>query len=415
MTGPLDGRSQRRAVLMLLACFAALTAMAIDAGNRKTLLVLGANGIASKPLVDVPIWQICSVGAALCIGGIAVTATADRHRRATLGKRASIFTAVAAVLLGYLTWAPNGSTVSLSNILVAAMGATTPLLLGSAAGVLSERSGVINIAIEGQFLASACSGAVVATVTHSAVLGLVTGIAAGMLVGLLLSLLAIRYRVDQIVAGLILITLITGVTGYVTEQFLDPNSTAFNTPATFQALGIPGLDSIPIIGKALFDENILFYLAVAIVVAVELTFARTALGLRIRASGENPAAALSSGVNVRRLRYGAGIVAGGIAGAGGTYFTLGSAGQFVAQMTAGLGYVSLAAVIFGGWRASRAAGAALLFGLASSIATSLGLLNVQVNPELLITAPYIVTIIVLAGAVGGGKAPAADGVPLSDA
>jgi simple sugar transport system permease protein len=329
--------------------------------------------------------------------------------------RTSIFGGIVALLLGYLVWAPNGSNVSLSNILVAAVAATTPLLLGSSAGVLSERSGVINIAIEGQFLASACASAFVSSVTHSAVAGLFTGIGAGMLIGLLLSLLAIRYRVDQIVAGLILITLVTGVTGYVTEQFLDPNSTTLNTPATFSPLPIPGLDSIPIIGKALFDENILLYIAVAVVIGIEVMFARTALGLRIRASGENPTAALSSGVNVRRLRYGSGIVAGGLAGIGGTYFTLGSAGQFVAQMTAGLGYVSLAAVIFGGWRASRAAGAALLFGLATSIATSLGLLNVQVNPELLITAPYIVTIVVLAGTVGASKAPAADGVPLSEA
>jgi simple sugar transport system permease protein len=114
------------------------------------------------------------------------------------------------------------------------------------------------------------------------------------------------------------------------------------------------------------------------------------------------------------MRYGVGVVAGAIAGIGGSYFTLGSAGQFVAEMTAGLGYVSLAAVIFGGWRPARAALAALLFGFASSLATSLGLLNVQVNPEVLIVAPYVITIIVLAGAVGGRHAPAADGVPLTD-
>jgi simple sugar transport system permease protein len=319
------------------------------------------------------------------------------------------------LFIGYLAWATNGEQLKLSSIVVSAIGGATPLLLGSTAGVISERSGVINITIEGEFLAAACAGAMIATVTHSAWVGLIAGVAAGALIGGILALLAVRYAVDQIVAGLILITLVTGLTGYLYGQLLDPNQTALNSPETFSAVGIPLLDKLPIIGRGLFDTSPIFYVAVAGIVGVELILRRTVIGLRIRACGENPRAALGSGVNVRKIRSAICVVSGAIAGIGGVYFTLGSAGPFIPQMTAGLGYVALAAVIFGGWRATRAALAALLFGLGTSLATSLGVLNINVNPELLIVLPYLVTIAALAGVVGAVRPPAADGAPLAEA
>jgi simple sugar transport system permease protein len=396
----------------LLVVFAGLLAgMAINAANRVAILVLGTKNIRSHPIVHVHIWELCTVCAVLAAAGAAAVAWSGGRRWVV---RAAIAVGLPALLLGYLSWAPNGSRVSLSNILVATVSGSIPLLLGSTAGVLSERSGIINIAIEAEFLAGACLGAIVGSISHSTVVGLLAGIGGGMLIGAALSVLAIRYGVDQIVAGLILITLVTGITSYVTEQTLNPNQATLNSPPTFGALRIPGLVDIPVIGRALFGQSALLYLAVAAIIGSEWMFARTALGLRIRAAGENPAAALGSGVNVRRLRYGVGLVAGGIAGIGGSYFTLGSSGAFLAQMTAGLGYVALAAVIFGGWRAGRAALAALLFGFATSMATSLGLLNVNVNPSLLVMLPYLVTIVVVAGAVGQAKAPAADGVPLAE-
>jgi simple sugar transport system permease protein len=403
----------RKAIGFLAVLTAALTAMAADAGSRHIVIVLGVGGINATPVVDSEVGVICGVAAGLCAAGIvAIVLTRGEGRAGPLAVRVAVGVGLLGILVGYLTWAPQSSRLSLSNIIVAALGGATPLLLGSTAGVISERAGIINITIEGEFLASACAASVVATVTRSPWLGLLVGAAAGALVGGALALLAVRYVVDQIVAGLILITLVTGVTGYLTEQFLDPNQSTLNSPATFSGLGIPGLDRIPVIGKGLFDGTIIFYLGVIAVVATEIVLSRTATGLRVRASGENPAAALGSGVNVRRVRTVVCLVSGFVAGIGGAYFTIGSAGQFIAQMSAGLGYVSLAAVIFGGWRPARAALAALLFGLASSIATSLGLLNVNVNPELLIAAPYVVTIVVLAGAVGGVRPPAADGVPL---
>lgn len=406
--------SARKAAWLLSVCTAALVAMAVDAGSRHIIVVLGTTGINSQPVVDPAVRAVNVTGALACaIGAAAIVLAARRQWHAQLVLRLFAGLGLLGVLLGYLTWAPQGSRLSLSSIVVATIGGATPLLLGSTAGVLSERSGVINIAIEAEFLAAACASAVVATATSSPWLGLLVGAAAGAIVGAILGLLAVRYAVDQIVAGLILITLVTGLTGYLTEQFLDPNQTKLNSPVTFSGLAIPGLDKIPIVGKGIFDGTPIFYLAIVVMVLVELVLSKTATGLRIRASGENPAAALGSGVNVRRVRSVVCMVSGAIAGIGGAYFTIGSAGQFVDGMSAGLGYVSLAAVIFGGWRSSRAALAALLFGFASSIAISLGLLNVNINPELLIVAPYLVTIIVLASAVGGRvRPPAADGVPL---
>jgi len=146
-----------------------------------------------------------------------------------------------------------------------------------------------------------------------------------------------------------------------------------------------------------------------VVVAVEFLLRKTRTGLRIRAAGESPEAAESSGLNVRRLRYLAVCLAGAIAGAGGAYFTVGSSGSFVEEISSGLGYVALAAVILGGWRTTQAAAAALLFGFASSISTSFSLLKVNVPPSLLLMIPYVVTIVVVCGMNTVGRAPAAAG------
>jgi ABC-type uncharacterized transport system permease subunit len=392
----------------LAAFIAALVAMAVDAKSRMATVVLGTKTIRSGPILHVHIWLFCTVAAVIVV--LAGAASAQWRRRWL--SQLALGLGLTALLLGYLVWAPDGSTIDLSNILVSTISSATALLLGSTAGVLSERSGMINIAIEGEFLGGACAGAFFGSIWHSAVWGLLAAIVAGGAVGALLTLLVIRYGVDQIVGGIIITTLVIGVTSFLSEQTLDPHSARYNSPPTFGAIKIPLLHDLPVIGKALFGQSILFYLAVLGIVAVELTLRQTRLGLRIRASGENPSAAMSSGIEVRRLRYGVGTVAGAIAGIGGAFFTLGASGSFTEDMTAGLGYVALAAVIFGSWRASRAALAALLFGFAVSLSTSLALLNVNINADVLLMVPYVVTIVAVAATAGKVKAPAADGQPL---
>jgi general nucleoside transport system permease protein len=312
-------------------------------------------------------------------------------------------------VVGLLAWAARSGHANVGGVLAVSVGGAVPIILGSTAGVLSERSGVFNIAIEAELLGGAFSGALIGSTTHSAFWGLLSGIATGTAVGWLLAVMSIRYQVDQVVAGIILISLVAGLTGYLTEQVLTPNATKLNAPSMFGVVSIPFLNRLPVVGQSIFNQTPLFYLAIVVVVAVEFLLRSTRVGLRIRAVGENPAAAESSGVKVRRLRYGSVAAAGAIAGAGGAYFTVGSTGQFVAGMSSGLGYVALAAVILGAWRPAQAAAAALLFGFAGSLATTFGLLRVDISPSLLLMAPYVVTIVVVAGVTVSGKAPAAAG------
>ena len=221
-----------------------------------------------------------------------------------------------------------------------------------------------------------------------------------------------RYQVSQVVAGIILMLLATGLTGFLTYQILDANPSKFNASATMGKWEVPLLSEIPVIGQAIFNQSPLFYLAVLTVVAVEFVLRRTRVGLRVRSVGENPKATMASGVNAKRARFWTVTIAGAIAGAGGAYFTVGSTGQFVAGISSGLGFVSLAAVILGGWRPAQAALSALLFGFATSLATTFGLLGVGVSSSLLLMVPYIITIVVVAGVVANGKAPAAGGATL---
>lgn len=409
----LAARTKRKALLLVAALTVGLALLAVHAHGQRTELALGS-GTGGRPVLSGPVWVFCLVGALVCVASLATIWFLGRDRLLHRIVIPSVLIAVIAFVIGLLAWAARSGHANLGGVLAITVGGAIPIMLGSTSGVLSERSGVFNIAIEAEFLAAAFVGAIVGSTTHSALAGLLGGIGAGGLVGLLLAVMTIRYAVDQVVAGIILISLVTGLTGYLTEQVLTPNSGALNSPPTFGQVAIPGLDKVPVIGQALFNQSPIFYLAVLAVIAVEILLRRTRLGLRIRAIGESPAAAESSGIKVRRLRYLSVAGAGLVAGAGGAYFTIGSTGQFVAGMSSGLGYVALAAVILGSWRASQAAAGALLFGFASSLATTFGVLKVNISPSLLLMAPYIVTIVVVAGVTVAGKAPAAAGGRLED-
>jgi simple sugar transport system permease protein len=288
---------------------------------------------------------------------------------------------------------------------------TTPLLFGALSGIMCERAGVVNIAIEGQFLAGAFLGAMIGSATGDLWLGVLAGALAGGLFGWLLAFLALRYGVDQIIVGVVIVAFCTGLTNFLTEQVLTPYQTTLNSPATFSNVGIPVLDKIPILGPVLFDETIFVYLAAILLVVIQIALFRTRWGLHVRAVGEHPKAAATVGINVMRLRYRNVILGGMIAGIGGASFTIGAAGEFTSELTSGLGYVALAAMIFGRWRPFGALGAALLFGFAVSLETFLGTLNVSIPSPFLAMAPYVITIAVVSGLVGRVRAPAADGKP----
>jgi ABC-type uncharacterized transport system permease subunit len=367
--------------------------------------------------------------------------TALSFWRASLGRKTWLWLiAVFSVLFlfAFLTWAAAGATlpVQVPGLLVGSVGLSAPLIFGALGGVLSERVGVVNVAIEAQLLAGAFSSAIVASLVfpgiNSFVLSLVGGdanaarpaaatiaglialipaLVAGVLVGLVLAAFAIQYIVDQVIVGVVLNVLVLGLTNFFFTKVLAPNAALLNSPPRFPRINIPLLSEIPIIGPVLFRQTIIIYLMYVAVLVVWFMLFRTRWGLRLRAVGEHPQAADTVGIKVNRTRYFVVAIAGAIAGVGGAFFTLGSVGSFNKEMTAGAGFIALAAVIFGRWDPIRATLAALLFGFASNLQNALSIIGSPVPSEFMLMLPYLVTIVAVAGLVGRVRGPAASGKP----
>jgi ABC-type uncharacterized transport system permease subunit len=310
-------------------------------------------------------------------------------------------------------WAGAGLTTSINvvNLMQGTLAGSIPIMLGALTGVVCSRSGVINIAIEGQLLLGAFTAAIVASGTGSLWLGLLGGALAGSLVASLLAVFAIGYLVDQIVLGVVINTLIIGLTGYLYDAVMIPYQNTLNSPATFSAIKLPLLGDIPILGPIFFDSTIFLYLTYIALAGVQVGLFSTRWGLRTRAIGEHPVAADTVGIRVIAMRYRNVIAAGIIAGIGGAYFTIGSVGSFGKDMSSGEGYIALAAMIFGRYTPFGAIGAALLFGFTTQLQSILSTLNTPIQSNLLLMTPYIVTIIVLAGLVGKVRGPRAEGIP----
>lgn len=314
-------------------------------------------------------------------------------------------------LVAFLTWAAAGATIPVTGLLLGALALSAPLIFGALGGVISERVGVVNVAIEGQLLAGAFVSAMVASITGSSIAGLLAAMVAGVLVSFVLAAFSIKYLVDQVIVGVVLNVLVTGLTSFLYSQVLTANSDALNSPPRFDRISIPGLSSIPIIGPVLFEQTLIVYLMYIAVAAVWFALFKTRWGLRLRSVGEHPQAADTVGINVNRTRFWNVSLAGAIAGLGGAYFTLGSVGAFNKEMTAGAGFIALAAVIFGRWDPIRATLAALLFGFASNLQNVLGVIGSPVPSEFMLMLPYVVTIFAVAGLVGQSRGPAASGKP----
>jgi simple sugar transport system permease protein len=314
-------------------------------------------------------------------------------------------------VVGFLTWAAAGATIPLPGLLVGALGLSVPLVFGALGGVISERVGVVNIAIEGQFLAGAFTSALIASLTGSAWVGLVGALIAGVLVSFILAAFSIKYLVDQVIVGVVINAFISGLTGFLYSQVLSPNEETLNIGIRFPRIEIPLLHQIPIIGPVLFEQTVVVYLAYIAVAVVTFGLFKTRWGLRLRAVGEHPQAADTVGINVTSTRFWNVSLAGAIAGLGGAYFTLDATGGFTKDMTAGAGYIALAAVIFGRWDPIKATLAALLFGFASNLQNTLSATQSPVPSEFLLMLPYVVTIFAVAGLVGQSRGPAASGKP----
>jgi ABC-type uncharacterized transport system permease subunit len=230
------------------------------------------------------------------------------------------------------------------------------------------------------------------------------------LLGAFLAWMSIRYRVDQIIGGTVINILALGLTSYLTARVLT-EYTNLNEPGTFRDIGIPGLERLPLVGPILFDNTIYVYLLFLLVFGLWYGLFRTRWGLRVRAVGEHPRAADTVGINVLRTRYRSVIAGGAVAGLGGTWFTLDLVSSFDENMTAGRGFIALAAVIFGRWHPVGAFVAALVFGFSEELQNRLAVLDTPIPSEFLLMTPYVITIVVVAGLVGRSRPPAADGQP----
>ncbi|MGN9774374.1 ABC transporter permease [Micromonospora sp. H33] len=318
-------------------------------------------------------------------------------------------------VLSFLCWqvsaAPAGQNfMPLVNVVRGTFILALPLIFGALAGVLCERSGVVNVAIEGQLLMGAFSGALFGSITGNVWVGLVAAAIGGAFISLLLAVFAIRYLVDQVVMGIVLNLLAVGVTGFIYERLMQTDAERYNSAPRFSSWEIPLLSDIPLIGPALFRGNIFLYLGLLLVLVIHIALFRTRWGLRTRSVGEHPTAADTLGVKVLRLRYRNVLLAGVVAGIGGASYTL-ALFSFTKNMIGGKGFIALAALIFGRWSPTGALLAALFFGFADQLATYLGAINSTIPSQFLAMLPYLATILAVAGLVGKVRAPAADGKP----
>jgi ABC-type uncharacterized transport system permease subunit len=297
----------------------------------------------------------------------------------------------------------------MTELLVNAVAAATPLIFVALGGLIAERAGVMSVSLEGYMLVGAFSAV---ALSHSH--GIWAGVAAAALSGTVLALmhaaLSIHGRLNQIISALALNLFALGITGFLNSFIFGEGRTGTQVPA-FSNLEIPGLSSIPTIGPAFFDQLPFTYAAAVVLVVIVVYLRRTRGGLALHAVGEHPAAADARGIPVNRVRYAATAVSGALAGIGGAALSIGLVDSFVENMTVGRGYIALAAVVFAGWRPLLAVAACLLFGLADAAQVWANVLNVKVPFELLATAPYVVTVIALVALGRRGRHPAALGQP----
>ena len=358
-------------------------------------------------------WKIQSKTGALLFIGFAIIGVLISYRQFLRDKKLTLGVYLFGLgsIMSFLCWTAAGKFIPFTGLLQGAIMLSVPLIFGSMAGLLCEKSGVINIAIEGQLLFAAFVSAVVASITQNVFLGLISAPIAGSLISLILAFFSIRFQVDQVILGFVINVLVLGLTSFFYTTLLIPYEDRWNVGGSFSTIPIPLLSKIPIIGPTLFNQTIIVYLMYAFIIFIQITLFKTKWGLRTRAIGEVPVAADSVGIDVNKLRFRNVMLAGLVAGTGGAYFTVGTVGPFSQSMTAGAGFIALACLIFGKWTPKGAILAALFFGFANNLQGNLSIIGVSIPSEFMLMIPYIATIIAVSGVVGRVRAPAADGIP----
>lgn len=311
---------------------------------------------------------------------------------------------IGVIIAGSVAYAYANNAVVTTAVMASTLRQSTPLILGALCGLICERSGVINIGIEGQMLMGAFLAFLANVYLGNLWLALGVGMLTGAIMGLLLAFMSVTLKMDQIIGGTVINILAIGLTGYFYVSGL-------TTRGKFPPYALGPLADIPLIGPVFFRNPPITYLAIIIVFVMHYVLFYTRWGLRTRAVGEHPSAADTVGINVFKMRYVNVIIGGVFAGLAGAFLTLEGVGTFERGMTNGRGFLALAIMIFGKWTPLGAWGAALLFGFTYALQTQLQFMGVNLPPQFIGSMPYILTILVLAGFVGRSRAPAAEGIP----
>ena len=417
-----DVRRQVRLVITFAIAALLLVYFALAVDDHAITYVLGERVSREFQPQEVNGAWVSWLAVAVAVGAVALAAL-DRFPKGWQGALLAVLVG-GMFYLGFLMWAyadqGEGFQAAIANPIPGTIRIATPLVFGALAGCLCERAGVINIAIEAQFLTGAFFASVFSSIAYASLVfipvslcapfGMLGGVVAGVLIAALLGLFALRYQVNQVVLGVVLVAFASGLTSFLLGQIPGDRKADLNNPQILSEIRIPGLADIPLVGEALFDQTILVYLMYVSVAFVWFLLFETRWGLRVRAVGEHPKAADTVGIKVNRMRWQAVLLGGVFAGLGGAYYTVGSTGAFDRDVSAGTGFIALAAVIMGRWHPVGAMLAAVFFGFMWNLQNQLSFVD-RLPGELLGAAPYLATIIAVAGFVGRVRPPAADGQP----
>jgi simple sugar transport system permease protein len=410
------GVSRARIVGIIGVLVAALlittVVLRVDPTKFSTLNIPQPGAPVNQPLARIPLPTVATVIVLQGLLGLTGLYIALRQRMSWITVYVSAMIGLAFFTI--LLWAVAGASVDLVDVLARVVRLATPITLGALAGLICERSGVVNIAIEGIMLFGACIGFIVAILSGSTWLGVLAAMLTGSLISALHALLSVNFKVDQIISGTVINLLAVGVTGYLRGGFIIGYEQRNGADITAQALPvirIPGLSQIPVLGPIFFSHQPITYIMLILVFVINLLLFRTVWGLRTRAIGEHPKAADTVGIQVNRMRFWNVVAAGLIAGLAGAWFSLESTFRFDDVMTNGRGFIALAAMIFGKWTPLGAFGGALLFSSADALQIKIQGFNFGLPRQFLQMLPYLVTLVVLAGIIGRARPPAAVGKP----
>ena len=365
------------------------------------------------PAIEVPAFLSGIVLSVVLLGlaGYALVLKAKKNQRPPRWLPA-VFTVI--FVVAFLIWVVGGArtpSISLAGLIAGSVTLAVPNVFGSLSGVLCERAGVVNIAIEGQLLGGAFTAAIVASMTDNPYLGLLAAAVAGALVSMVLAVFSIKYVVNQIIVGVVLNVLISGLTGFLFSTVMQANKEMFNSPGRLPIIEIPVLSSIPVLGPILFKQSVVGYLMYVAVIVVWIGLFKTKWGLRVRSVGEHPQAADTLGIKVNATRFWNVTLGGAVAGIGGSFFTLVAIDSFTKEISGGRGFIALAAMILGRWNPIGAFFAALLFGFADNLQSIVTIIGTPVPSQFMAMQPYLVTVFAVAGLVGRARPPAASGIP----